>query len=369
MKLSLAVNPNAIDRSSTWDSLLENAKTAGFSEVFTSIHLPEFTIEEQIGLLEKLNAKVKKYQMELCVDLGGPQIREILNDAKRTKRVRDTKIDTLRMDFGFTPEDLKQIIEELKIKGFSLNASMLSEEKLVYRSNLLKSIDANVRLSACHNYYPRPETGLDVPFYLAQNKICHRLGLAVMTCVPLTHDQRGPIYAGLPTLEKHRGKNLKEILVDLLPYLQEDDGILLADENCQPQEFEWVKEIFVERELTLPVVLEADCPKYERDLLLAKRHILRYDANDLVLRSLTSRAMSQYALPITPRVSQKRSRGAVTIDNNDYQRYSGEIQFVRRPLPKDKRVNLIGTLSEASISMMEKTFQHGFHYRFKEEKK
>ena len=35
-------------------------------------------------------------------------------------------------------------------------------------------------------------------------------------------------------------------------------------------------------------------------------------------------------------------RGSITLDNDGYGRYSGEVQLVRSDLPADSRVNVVG---------------------------
>jgi hypothetical protein len=368
MKLSLAVYPAKTDQSQTWDQLLESAKAHGFHEVFSSIHLPEYTLAQQVDELEKLNYYVKKHQLKLCVDLGGPHIKEILEDKKLTEKVRDIRIDCLRLDFGFTLSDLELIISKLEINSFALNASLYDEPGLRELINSINSIKTGLSLCACHNFYPRPHTGLDHRFFQEQNLICHRLNLSVTACVPFQHDQRGPLYAGLPTLEEHRNQKLPAVLYDMMTMLDENDGLLFADENCSEEDFSVIETLCIKKEIEFPVVLDDNITKQERQLLLNRKHTFRFDSNEWILRSESSRGMAQFATAIKERATRSLKRGDITIDNQLYQRYSGEIQFIRSDLQKDRRVNVLGSLREDHLFIIEQSFRKGFHYKFFEEK-
>ncbi len=49
-----------------------------------------------------------------------------------------------------------------------------------------------------------------------------------------------------------------------------------------------------------------------------------------------------------------RERGAITMDNAGYGRYSGEIQMIRSSLKADGRVNVIGHVPENAQLLMDR---------------
>lgn len=83
-----------------------------------------------------------------------------------------------------------------------INASTISAEELHEWMEL--GLKTN-NIEAWHNFYPRPETGLDKDFLIERNKFLKSIGITTMAFVPGDGELRGPIFAGLPTLEKHRG--------------------------------------------------------------------------------------------------------------------------------------------------------------------
>ena len=93
---------------------------------------------------------------------------------------------------------------------------------------LLENVAAGGEVYAMHNFYPRPETGLDPCQFARLNAELRRLGIKVLAFIPGDEEKRGPIHAGLPTVEAHRS------LPPYLAYLEMAikfglDGIFLGD--------------------------------------------------------------------------------------------------------------------------------------------
>ena len=72
----------------------------------------------------------------------------------------------------------------------------------------------------------------------------------------------------------------------------------------------------------------------------------RIDSPKWLVRFQESRVYSCQGQMTEPHNCKARTRGALTIDNLRYGRYSGEIMLVRSDLPADHRVNVIGQVPE-----------------------
>ena len=48
-----------------------------------------------------------------------------------------------------------------------------------------------------------------------------------------------------------------------------------------------------------------------------------------------------------------RPKGSVTIDNNLYQRYEGEIEITKRDLPCDQKVNVLGQVKNYDLALLD----------------
>ena len=366
MNSSIAIYPSVQWRQQTvlWSDYLEKAGKYGFREVFSSIHLPELALKDQVEMLEELARTANHLGMELTVDIGGGEIGQLLADSQMCARVRSAGIGLLRLDYGFCTEQAGALYNRLGIKGFVVNASIYDREEAEAVKKNLTAIDSRLELRACHNFYPRPETGLDREFFNEQNRIFAELGLITYACIPGKSYPRPPLGLGLPTLEQHRGMNLEQVCVDLVcsPGI---GGVMAADEFFNETELACVARAGNREALTLQIRLETGVGQVERELILGTSHHIRYDSNRQVLRSRTSREMSRIGAKVAPGLTGERRRGMVTVDNERSGRYSSEGQILLADLEADSRVNCCGQISEEDMWKLD-FYRQGFDYQFQE---
>ena len=366
MNSSIAVYPSVQWRQQTvlWAEYLEKAGEYGFGEVFSSIHLPELALEDQVEMLEELARLTNHLGMELTVDIGGGEIDQLLADSQMCARVRSAGIGLLRLDYGFCTEQAGALYNRLGIKGFVVNASIYDREEAEAVKRNLPAIDSRMELRACHNFYPRPETGLDREFFNEQNRIFAELGLITYVCIPGKSHPRPPLGLGLPTLEEHRQMDLERVCVELVcsPGI---GGVMAADEFFNETELACVARAVKREPLTLRIRLEAGVGQVERELILGTSHHIRYDSNRQVLRSRTSREMSRIGGKVAPGLTGERRSGMVTVDNERYGRYSSEVQILLADLEADSRVNCCGQISEEDMWKLD-FYRQGFDYQFQE---
>ena len=189
---------------------------------------------------------------------------------------------------------------------------------------------------AMHNFYPRPETGLDPEFLRESTAALQAEGLQVYGFIPGDALLRGPLYKGLPTLEAHRTAAPSAAFADLaLNYGL--DGIFAGDPEVSTREQEYIRHFCTTGELCLPVALR---PGYET--LYDRTFTCRPDSPKTLVRYQESRLYSCFGSTVQPDNCVERRRRCVTMDNIGYGRYSGEIQLMRTDLPADEKVNVIG---------------------------
>lgn len=368
MKCSIAIYPevNWKSRLPEWEEYMRRAAKCGFREVFTTLHLPELALSSQVEMFSALVKMAKSCKMELTADIGGGEIKELL-ESGLAEQVRQNKPDFLRLDYGFSMEQAGRLYRQLHLRGFVINASIYSREEAEALVAGLRGIDGAMELCACHNYYPRPETGLDEEFFEEQNRIFSQLGMAVYGCIPGKSHPRGPLGFGLPTLERHRDMSLEQVSRELVssPFL---GGIMAADEFFTEEELKVIEAAVKKEPLALKIRLEPGISEKERRLILGGIHHIRYDSNRWLLRSQTSREMSRPGERIERRETMPRLPGAVTVDNEGYGRYSGEVQIVTGgcELSADSRVNCCGTIVPEDMWKLE-FYRKGCDYVFVED--
>lgn len=341
---------------------LHLAKKYHMNEVFTSVHLPEFTMSEQLHFLQQVAEAAKKEELELTVDIGGPFIKQALENESFMNLLKNTNIAYLRMDYGYSFDQLQKLYHALNLKGFVINASMYTKQQVQQHLKFFYSLDANIQIKACHNFYVREESGLDQDFALSQSSIFDEFNIPVYYCVPSYDHPRGPLYLGLPTIEAHRWMPLDFVLMDLTCSYHARN-LMFSDEWISEKTFQLIDEVLVNKKIKIPVILKENITEMEMRIILRK-HIFRYDSNKNFLRSRSSREMAEYASVLEAKNTFGRPKGSITIDNERYLRYSGELQVVMQDADADSRVNVSASLKNINDLQKLSFFREGYSYTF-----
>ena len=355
------------------DTTLELAYRYGFDEVFTSIHLPEYSLLQQLECLNIIAARAEKYHFYITVDIGGHYIPEVLGNEKYLSMLKSADVDFIRLDYGFDKNQVGELYKKINNRGFVVNASIYRKDEVSEVINNLKSLDEKLEIRACHNFYVRNETGIDETTAIRQDSYFKEYDMPVCYCIPSYSNPRGPLFEGLCTLEKHRHKTISEVLTDLV-INYDVQYVMMADEWLSEDEFREFEETYEELsrplndEEEIHVKLDETVSRQEKNIVLNKAHVFRYDSPYDFLRSQSSRQMAELASVIRPGNTGKRAKGAITIDNERYRRYSGELQVVMTETESDDRVNVVGVVSNNRDLLKLRRFREGIRYRFIEDK-
>lgn len=345
------------DNIARWDKYIQLAKKYGFTEIFSTVHLPELPLSQQIEALRYISMLAKEYQMNLTVDIGGPYLKKILDDKRYLEKLKEIEIAFVRLDYGYNQKDVVTLYKELNLKGFVINASMYKAKEIEEKIQFLYSL-GNVEIKACHNFYPREEIGLDKDFALKQDEMFRKYDIPVYYFIPSLNRARGPVFKGLPTIEKHRYSDIVLTTLELL-YVYKTDSFIFSDQFYSENSFKQFDDVINHQ----PLEIEVDLLNDNYDDIVLKTHEFRYDSNSSFLRSRSSRQMSQYASVVEIDNTVDRLKGCITVDNKLYGRYSGEMQIVLKDKERDERVNVVGKIDDKDL---EKMLYHdkGYSYKF-----
>lgn len=316
----------------------EKFKDSPAAEVyFTSFHIAEEFSADYAKKAETLLETLKATGKKIIIDLS-PRGIESLGYESLAAFAKANKSCVLRCDFGFTEEEIG---EAALYAPIGINASTLDYEK----AKALK--ESGAELWAIHNFYPRPETGLDEGFFTERNAMLKEMGIKLAAFLSGDRTRRGPLAEGLPTLEAHR---------ELPPYVQyreltetyEMDLVLLGDPEISEFQEQLIAQTEKDDVLRLPILLEA---RYNE--LYGKIWTVREDSPCWTARLLESRAYATAGEKIRPENCVERTAGTVTIDNERYSRYSGEIQIVRKDLPANEKINVLGRIDSEYLKLLD----------------
>ncbi|HDR7352461.1 Uncharacterized protein BCZB5J_00810 [Bacillus cereus] len=335
--VSIYLSKERVKKQEEW---LKVAKENGFSSIFTSLHIPEDDPGTYKELIQILGKQALKYDMELMVDVSPKSLHHLGMTYENVEELVDWGITGLRMDYGITPKEIARVSHKMKV---ALNASTITDS--FWKELIIENIKvANVE--AWHNFYPRPETALAKSFLQKQNEYLHECGIKTMAFIPGDGEKRGPLYEGLPTLEKHRNMRPLQAYLELVQDCAVDK-VLIGDISGS---LESIQEIASASRGIIPLRYEPSINENEVLKVVEKVHTNRFDPARDAIRSVESREGNKVVLQPMNTISRKK--GSITIDNELYGRYAGEMQVVVNDLPVDEKVNVVGMVVEEDVPLL-----------------
>lgn len=319
------------------------AKEKGFNKIFTSLHIPEADYSIIINEFKTLVKEAKLLGMEVIADIS-PKGFEFLNIKRDDlKSIKAFGIDVLRIDFGFSEEEIAEFSRNVYGLKIEINASTVTENFL---QKLQTCNPCYENIQGCHNYYPRLNTGISEQSIIRKNNMLKRFDMKISAFIPSLINKRGPIYEGLPTLEVHRSMK-PEISAKHL-FALGLDNVFFGDSIPSDDEIIDVGTLDEEVIELRTVILAKDEISLK---LLSNGYTNRSDSAEDVVRAVESRMTINYGI-IEPNNTVFRTKGSVTVDNCKYLRYAGELQICKVDLPEDKRVNVIGKVIDDELFLL-----------------
>lgn len=305
--------------------------------IFLSLHIGEEFGLDYCGRVRALCAELTAQGCRILADVSEKTLRQF-GGADLAALANELGLWGLRLDYGFSLDEMRALAAQLPI---AVNASTADAQT----SAALAA--AGETVIAMHNFYPRPETGLDEEFLHESTAALHAAGLQVWGFVPGDTLLRGPLHCGLPTLEAHRTAAPSAAFADLALHYRLD-GIFAGDPGVSETEQRYIEHFCATGELCVPAVLREG---YES--LYDRTFTCRPDSPKTLVRYEESRLYSCFGGSVEPQERAARPRGTVTMDNRLYGRYSGEIQLTRVDFPADEKVNVIGRVSQKHLLLLD----------------
>ncbi len=323
------------------EEVIGKAKVAGVTYGFTSLHIPE---EEYSDYKEKVTGLLK-----LCAHAGISLTMDVDNDTpfrlgvKRMEDLIDYGVESIRLDFGFSDEEIVELSRNFNIIW---NASTVSISDVCKWEKMGADL---TRFTACHNFYPKPYTGLSFDMVKEIDQKLKQFGFMTEGFVPGDGILRGPLFEGLPTIEDHRHKKEK-LLDNMLQLYQADcDVVLIGDVDLTDNSWKLLK---AASEGIIPIraqfydgffdIANQICGKLSHD---------RPDSGSFVIRTVESRDwFKQKDIPSQNTISCEA--GSICISNDAYLRYKGEVEICRCERPADERINVIGKVIDEDLGLL-----------------
>ncbi|WP_196607501.1 DUF871 domain-containing protein [Pectinatus frisingensis] len=324
--------------------LINIAADYHIKRIFTSFHIPETNFTDFRSQFDELMKTASQNNMEIIADIS-PDTLTLLGSKKFNVSLFKLKgIKRLRIDYGYENATISDLSRNSCDINLQLNASTVTRQILNELS--LHNADFS-HIDALHNFYPRPGTGISEKLLIDKTQMLQGNGIKVGAFLPSHNRPRPPLKKGLPTLEDHRrlpfglaarhlcALGINSIFIgDSLPTIDEIQTLARLQENI----------------VTIKARLYNKNPAVGQ--LLQRTFTARLDEARDVIRTQESRQLFN-DLSITQANSIDRQIGMITLDNDLYGRYKGELQIIKNPQPADEKTNVVGQIPANEIFLLQ----------------
>ncbi|WP_310652184.1 MupG family TIM beta-alpha barrel fold protein [Lactobacillus jensenii] len=313
-------------------------RNVGFKGIFTSLQAPEQDSDQVLKGLTELKKWCHDLGLELVGDISKAGMKKLGLEADLTS-LKSLGLTGVRIDAGFDNDEIAKISKEFRV---ALNASTISEEDVISLRENQADFD---HLEAWHNYYPRPNTGLDREWMIERNKWLKSYGFKVMAFAPGDGIKRAPIFESLPTLEEHR--NVSSFFASLALFKMGLDYVFIGDCDLSNESFDQFSEYLNKKAILLHLTENNNITEQ----LVKHSWHQRADLSRDVIRLKEGRSRQLFSQAKLQ--AGKRSKGIITSDNEQYLRYEGELEIAKKDLPEDKRVNIVGKVADFDLPLLD----------------
>ncbi|MGL4343491.1 MAG: DUF871 domain-containing protein [Metamycoplasmataceae bacterium] len=316
------------------------ANKYGFKRIFTcllSVNDPKEKIKKDF---QEIIKKARNYNMEVILDIAPSVFNKLEISYDDLSFFAELGATGIRLDEGF--DGLKE--SKMTYNKFNLDIEINMSSGTKYVDNILSFEPNKNKLIACHNFYPMEFSGLSLEHFIKTSKQYRKLGIrsAAFVTSHVAKDGPWPIMDGLCTLEMHRNlpittqvKHLK--MLDLV------DDIIIGNAFASEEELKSISELYDFP--SFDVIINSETSDVERKIILEEEHHNRGDTSEFLIRSTWSRVKyKDFAFP-KHNISKNIKMGAITIGNNDFGQYKGELHLVLKEHNDSKeRKNIVANV-------------------------
>ncbi|OTN87665.1 hypothetical protein A5819_000111 [Enterococcus sp. 7E2_DIV0204] len=329
---------------------IDLAAKYGFGRVFTNLLMIDKGEEKQvITVLKTAIQHARKRNMEVILDLN-PAVFDQLNisyhDLSFFKEMGATGI---RLDSSF--DGLVESLITFDLTDLDLEVNISNDT--YYLENVLSYQPNKKRIIGCHNFYPQRFTGLDYDYFIKCSEKYKKLGLRTAAFVNSHEASHGPhpYTDGLCTLEFHRDLPITLQAKHFIATGLIDD-IIIANAFASEDEIKALSQLLT-NQLQFDVVFSEGTTALEKEIVLEHQHFNRGDINSYSIRSTFVKLNYQTSdLPANNTV-ETVTLGDVTVGNNRFGQYKGELNIVKQEMPNGKgEKNLVAKIKSDELFLI-----------------
>ena len=181
---------------------------------------------------------------------------------------------------------------------------------------------------------------------IEKNKILSDRGIKVCAFVQSNNRKRSPLKDGLPTLEDHRNKDVRQAANHL--FAIGNQSVFIGDSLPSKQELNDLANLFTEG---VELRIKVDTKEKVSLKLLEEIYSSRTDGARDAIRASESRLILN-GNNIKPENTVDKNYGDITIDNEGYKRYMGELQILTTNQAHDARINKVASVLQDDFYLL-----------------
>jgi uncharacterized protein len=347
-EIGISVYPNFYPLDQIKD-YLEKAHSFGFKKVFVSLILNNHGFEGA----EDVNANTWNDLLSYCKELGmnvsADMNDEVFNELGCTFNdltvLQKMGITKLRIDGGFTSEEVALLSKNQQGIQIEVNASMSSSDN--QNGNALRECrefletvekEGNIaQLTACHNFFPLPDTALSLEDIRPINDLFASFGVPVggFVASQLSPKDLHHLGHGVCTIEKHRFLPCYIAMSEL--FANGFNDVLIGDSFADLSELTEMARCYKQDYIEIPVVFNPFVPQTTKIKIQESILLSRVDQPANLIRATDTRGME-----VTPCYCAPRGKFTISVLNNRSAQYEGELQISLKDLGQSVEHNVIG---------------------------
>ncbi|MCL2567805.1 MAG: MupG family TIM beta-alpha barrel fold protein [Alphaproteobacteria bacterium] len=324
------------------------ARKYGFSRIFTCFMFINEDTDEFFKKVKTVAAHAVKLGFEVFTDVNPTLLKTLGASYDNLKIFEDLGITGIRLDEGNSgfEESLISYSGNLKVEINASNTAKLLDNIVSYQPCL-------TNILACHNFYPRRYTGLSEETFMntsaAVKKHGIRLAAFVSSQEPNTFFSQD-FMEKLPTLEHHRDLPIIAQAKELF-YCGLIDDVIISNAYASEKDLKSLSQLNKDI-ITLDVELAKGVDDFSKEIIMDNLHINRGDTSAFMLRSTLTRVKYKNE-SIPPFNTVDIKRGDITIDNDNYDKYKGELHVALLPMKNYGNVNVVGRVAENDMRLLQ----------------
>lgn len=326
---------------------IKQASQLGFCRIFSCFLHANTGSSQFLQDFKQFMDYAKKLNFEVFIDVSPALLKSLNIDFNNLELFKNLGVTGLRLDEGFSglEESIISFSSNLQVEINASNGTKTLDNIISYQAN--KS-----NLVACHNFYPRRYTGLSLPYFLQCSHNIKKHGLRLASFVASQNKNTffsQNLMEGLPTLEHHRNLPLINQAKEMY-YCGLIDDVIVSNAYASITELQQLSALNKDI-ITLDVMLNSQATDLDADMIANNLHFNRGDTSEYVIRSTQLRI--KYAnCNIAPANTSAIEIGDITIDNNLYGKYKGELHIARKPMQNSGNVNVVAKIVDLDIALL-----------------